>query len=82
MFNTMPLLDALPKGRDLRSKGSLVMKLSNDAGALIILMYIVHGMVRKVPRNISLFTLAKPAEWVHYFQLHVAVEIFSDYLNG
>jgi hypothetical protein len=78
MFNSMLLSDTFPEGRDLRSKGSLVIKLSDDAEALIILMYIVHGMTRKVRRNIPLFTLAKLAELVNYYQLHEVVEIFSD----
>jgi hypothetical protein len=78
MFNSMLLSDAFPEGRDLRSKGSLVIKLSDDAEAFIILMYIVHRMTRKVPRNIPLFTLAKLAELVNYYQLHEVVEIFSD----
>jgi hypothetical protein len=78
MFNSMLLSDAFPEGRDLRSKASLVMKLSDDAEVLIILTYIVHGMTRKVPRNIPLFTLAKLAELVSYYHLHEVVEIFSD----
>lgn len=78
MFNCMLSSDAFPEGRDLRSKGSVVIKLPDDAGAFIILMYIVHGMTRKVPRNIPLFTLAKLAELVNYYQLHEVVEIFSD----
>ena len=75
-------MDAFPEGQDLRSNGSLVMKLSDAGEVLVILMYIVHGMTRKVPRNIPLFTLAKLAEWVNFSQLHEVVEIFSDYLNG
>lgn len=78
MFNTMLSLDKFPEGRNLHSEGNLVIPLSDDSKALIILMYIVHGTTRKVPRVVPLDTLTKLASSVDYYQLHEAVEIFSE----
>jgi hypothetical protein len=78
MFKTMLTSDAFPEGRTLRSEGTLVVKLSDDLDALIILMNIVHGKTRKVPRHVPLHTLADLAHLVNYYQLHEAVELFSD----
>ena len=78
MFKAMLSSDTFPEGRTLRSEGSLVIKLSDDLDALIILMYTVHGITRKVPRNIPLYFLADLAHLVNYYNLHEAVELFSD----
>jgi hypothetical protein len=48
-----------------------------DAGALQILMDIIHGRTRKVPKVISLETLAKIAVLVDYYECLEVVEIFS-----
>jgi hypothetical protein len=78
VFNSMLSSDTFSEGRTLLSEGNLVVKLSDDSEALIVLMYIVHGMTRKVPRNIPLYTLADLANLVNYYKLHEAVELFSD----
>jgi hypothetical protein len=66
------------EGCDLQSKGTVVIPLSDDSEALIILMYIVHGIMRKVPRSITLDTLTELACLTDYYQLHEAVEFVSD----
>lgn len=49
-----------------------------DAGALQILMDVIHGRTREVPKVISLETLAKIAILVDYYEcLEVVVEMFS-----
>ena len=78
MFNSMLNSDTFSEGRTLRSEGNLVVKLSDDPEALTVLMHIVHGMTRKVPRNVPLHTLADLANLVNYYKLHEAVELFSD----
>lgn len=78
MFRNMLSSDTFSEGQDLRSKGSLIIRLPDDPEALITLMYIVHGITRRVPRKVTLGTLTKLATLINYYQLHEAVEIFSD----
>lgn len=78
MFNSMLSSDTFSEGRILLSEGNLVVELSDDPEVLIILMHIVHGMTRKVPRTVPLATLADLANLVEYYKLHEAVELFSD----
>lgn len=49
-----------------------------DEPALLILMNIIHGRTRRVPRTISLETLAKIAIITDYYQFHEPVEVFSE----
>lgn len=46
-----------------------------DANALIILMNVVHGRIRSIPRSIDLETLAKIAVLVDYYNCHEVVEL-------
>ena len=78
MFRNMLSSDKFSEGQDLHSKGSLIIRLPDDPEALITLMHIVHGMTRAVPRKVTLDTLTRLAILVNYYQLHEAVEIFSD----
>ena len=48
-----------------------------DAEALLILMNIIHGRHRAVPRSISLEMLAKISVLVDYYQCHEVVELFA-----
>jgi hypothetical protein len=48
-----------------------------DIAALLILMNIIHGHHRDVPRSIDLETLAKIAILVDYYQCHEVTEIFA-----
>ena len=78
MFKAMLGSNTFAEGNTLRSQGNLTMQLPDDPEALIILMYIVHGITRKVPRNVPLNTLTELAKLVDYYCLHEAVELFSD----
>lgn len=49
-----------------------------DLEAFKILMDVIHGRSRKVPRTVSLYTLAKLAVLVDYFDCHDVVGIVSD----
>jgi hypothetical protein len=78
-FRTMLGPTEYPEGRTLHSEGNVLIPLpDDDSRALAILMYIVHGMTRKVPRHVTLRTLTTLAGLVNYYQLHEAVELFSD----
>lgn len=46
--------------------------------AMLILMNIIHGRVRSVPRSISLDILAQIAVLVDYYDCHEVVELFSE----
>ncbi|KAK8867596.1 hypothetical protein PGQ11_006174 [Apiospora arundinis] len=48
-----------------------------DAEALLILMNIIHGRHRAVPRSISLEMLAKISVLVDYYRCHEVVELFA-----
>jgi hypothetical protein len=48
-----------------------------DADALSILINIIHGHIRSVPRSISLEMLAKVAVVVDYYDCYEVVELFS-----
>lgn len=49
-----------------------------DPQAVIIVMDIIHGRGRKVPRSVDLETLAKIAVFVDAFKFHEAVEVYAD----
>jgi hypothetical protein len=73
------LTGAWKEGTTLRSQGFLRMEIAEwDADALLILMNIIHGRTRSVPRLISLEVLAKIAVLVDYYECAEVVEIFSD----
>jgi len=78
MFRKMLGSDTFRESGVLRSNGSFHLELSDDPEALIMLMYIVHGMTRKVPRDIPLDTLVEFAVLVNYYKVHESVELFSD----
>ncbi|ORY59945.1 uncharacterized protein BCR38DRAFT_328295, partial [Pseudomassariella vexata] len=49
-----------------------------DSDALLILMYILHGRNRNVPRSVRLEMLAKFAVLVDYYKCHEAVELVAE----
>jgi hypothetical protein len=49
-----------------------------DSDAILILMNIIHGRVRSVPRSIELEMLAKIAVLVDYYDCHEVVELISE----
>jgi hypothetical protein len=57
-----------------------------DPESLMIIMNIIHGHTRKVPRSVSLDMLTKIAVLIDYYECAEAVELFTDtwidYLKG
>lgn len=49
-----------------------------DESALVMLMEIIHGRTRNIPRQVGLETLAKIAVLVDYYRCHEAVAFFAD----
>jgi hypothetical protein len=71
--------DKFAEGRTLQTKGNVVVRLyDEDPDAMTILLHIIHGQTRKVPRQVSLEMLSKLAFVVNHRQMHEAVELFSD----
>lgn len=67
------------EGQRLRIEGSTDIALGDDdPDAFEILLNIIHGLTRRVPRNVSLDMLTKLAVLVNYYQMHEVVELFSD----
>lgn len=67
------------EGQRLRTEGSTVLGMGDDdPDACIILLDILHGLTRRVPRSVTLEMLTKLAVLVNYYQMHEAVELFSD----
>ena len=71
--------DKFSEGQTLRTKGNVVVPLPNeDPDAMVILLNIIHGLTRKVPRQVTLEMLSKLAFVVNHRQMHEAVELFSN----
>ncbi|KAE9378212.1 hypothetical protein N431DRAFT_399726 [Stipitochalara longipes BDJ] len=67
------------EGQRLRIEGSTDIALGDDdPDAFEILLNIIHGLTRRVPRSVSLDMLTRIAVLVNYYQMHEAVELFSD----
>ncbi|OXV05291.1 hypothetical protein Egran_06941, partial [Elaphomyces granulatus] len=66
------------ESKTLQLQGCLRIKEKDwDAGALQILMDVIHGRTRKVPKVISLETLARIAILADYYECLEVVEMFS-----
>ncbi|KAH7350753.1 hypothetical protein BKA65DRAFT_593644 [Rhexocercosporidium sp. MPI-PUGE-AT-0058] len=67
------------EGGILQAQGSVVIPLpDDDPDALIILLNIIHGKTRLVPREVDLQTLAELATLVDYYHMQETVELWSD----
>lgn len=67
------------EGATLHSKGSVDIELpDDDPDAFAILLDILHGRTREVPRKVSLLTLTQLAILVNKYEMLIAVEIFSN----
>jgi hypothetical protein len=67
------------EGQTLRSDGFLELPLPDDDPiAFCILLDIIHGHTRKVPRTVDMNMLADIAILVDKYQLQEVVEVFSD----
>ena len=69
-----------PEGDALRVEGRVEIRLRNgeDPDALLIILNIIHGHTRKVPRVVDLTMLTKIAVLVDFYECYEAVEIFSN----
>jgi hypothetical protein len=68
------------EGNTLTTNGSVEVRLENDEdpAALLVLLNIIHGHTRKIPRSVDREMLTKFAVLVDYYDCHEAVEVFSD----
>jgi len=62
----------------LRNTGRATIPLDNDPDTLIILLNIIHGRTRQVPRQVTLDLLSKLAVLINYYGMLESVELFSD----
>jgi hypothetical protein len=67
-----------PRAMTLRTGGNVTIPLQDDLDSMIILLNIIHGAGRKVPRQVSLDVLSKLAVLVSKFEMLSTVEFFSD----
>lgn len=67
-----------PQAIALRTQGHVTIPLQDDLDSMIILLNIIHGAGRKVPRQVSLDVLSKLAVLVSKFDMLATVEFFSD----
>jgi hypothetical protein len=66
------------EARTLKSTGHVTISLNLDPDTLIILLQIIHGKTREVPRQVSLDLLRKLAVMVNDFGMLGSVEFFAD----
>lgn len=63
----------------LSSQGHVEFRMDiEDLEAMLIVMNIVHGRTRQVPRHIDLDMLTRVAVLVDYLECHEVIELFSD----
>lgn len=69
-----------PEGDALRVEGRVEVRLQNgeDPNALLIILNIIHGHTRRVPRVVDLTMLTKIAVLVDFYECYEEVEIFSN----
>lgn len=78
VFEAM-LQDRFKEGQTLRSTGFLELPLpDDDPDAISILLDVIHGHTRKVPRKVDFELLIHISILVDKYQLHEVVEVFSD----
>lgn len=66
------------EGNELQSTGCLELPIEDwEAMPFLILMMMIHGRTRAVPRKISLKRLSEMAVLVDYYECYEAVEVFS-----
>ena len=69
----------MSESRILDSEGHLNLFMNDeDPEAMLIVMNIIHGRTRQVPRRVDLDMLTKIAVLVDYLECHEAIEPFSD----
>lgn len=79
VFKAMLQHNNFKEGRELASAGKIEISLPDDEpDAFSILMCVIHGRTRNVPREIDLDLLSRISTLVDKYQLHEVVEIMSD----
>jgi hypothetical protein len=84
MMLASPVFEAMLKnqykeGRMLASKGTVDIALpDDDPDAFVVLLNIIHGRPKKVPRQIDLALMTKISILVDKYQMHEVVGVFSD----
>ena len=79
VFKAMLQSGNFKEGRELSSAGKVEVSLpDDDPDAFIIIMDIIHGRNRRVPKVIDMETLIRIAMLVDKYQMVEAVEAFSD----
>jgi hypothetical protein len=67
------------EGHTLMSNGTVELNESDwDPQAVLILMDVIHGRTRKVPRTVTLEMLAKLAVLADYYECHEIVEVWVE----
>jgi hypothetical protein len=62
----------------LKNTGRVTISLDHDPDTFTILLNIIHGRTRQVPRQVNLELLSKLAVLVNYYGMLESVELFSD----
>lgn len=62
----------------LRRTGRATIALGDDPDTFAILLNIIHGRTRQVPRQVSLDLLSRLAVLINYYAMLESVELFSD----
>ncbi|ESZ92957.1 hypothetical protein SBOR_6676 [Sclerotinia borealis F-4128] len=79
VFKAMLQRNNFPEGRELASAGKVKIPLpDDDPDAFAILMCVIHGRTRSIPRDVDLDVLSRISTLVDKYQLHEVVEIMSD----
>jgi hypothetical protein len=79
VFEAMLQTTAFKEGHALASTGKVEVSLpDDDPDAFSIILNIIHGLTRKVPREVGLEMLTLIAVLVDKYQLQEVVEVFSD----
>ncbi|PKX97718.1 uncharacterized protein P174DRAFT_439470 [Aspergillus novofumigatus IBT 16806] len=67
------------ESHSLEETGHLTLEIDNwDPAAFLVLMLILHGRTRPVPRKLTLSKLVDFAVLVDYYECYEAVEVFTD----
>lgn len=62
----------------LKKTGRATITLDDDPDTLIVLLNIIHGRTRQVPRKVTLDLLSRLAVLINYYGMLESVELFSD----
>jgi hypothetical protein len=76
---TRTLHSGFQESHSLEKTGHLTLEIDNwDPAAFLVLMLIIHGRTRHVPRKLTLSKLVDFAVLVDYYECYEAVEVFTD----